>query len=110
MEGKGGEWSGDVPQKEAGNLRRAECQALGADRRAVRRRLGDDPSNEGGCRVSRRLADGVAVDPPAREPARVVAVVALGANLGDRRATLDAAAAELQPTAAAPEQFFHRDR
>ncbi len=45
--------------------------------------------------MSRRLAEGIPAPPPrpGREP--VVAVIALGSNLGDRDATLDSAAAAL---------------
>ena len=45
--------------------------------------------------MSRRLAQGYDGDAPASAPAETVAVVALGANLGDRAATLDAAVADL---------------
>ncbi len=46
--------------------------------------------------MSRRLAEGFSADlTPARRPP-VRAVVALGANLGDRSATLNAALADLQ--------------
>ncbi len=45
--------------------------------------------------MSRRLAQGFAGDPVA-DGRSVIAVVALGANLGDRAATLDAASAELR--------------
>jgi 2-amino-4-hydroxy-6-hydroxymethyldihydropteridine diphosphokinase/dihydroneopterin aldolase/2-amino-4-hydroxy-6-hydroxymethyldihydropteridine diphosphokinase len=46
--------------------------------------------------VNRRLAEGIDVDAPRTDPTPVRAVVALGANLGDRAATLDAAIAELR--------------
>jgi 2-amino-4-hydroxy-6-hydroxymethyldihydropteridine diphosphokinase len=46
--------------------------------------------------VNRRLAEGFRRDADALRRAPVRAVVALGANLGDRRATLEAALADLQ--------------
>ena len=45
--------------------------------------------------MSRRLAQGYHGVAPASAPVETVAVVALGANLGDRAATLDAAVADL---------------
>lgn len=46
--------------------------------------------------MSRRLAEGITGDTPTDAASAVDAVVALGANLGERRETLAAAAADLQ--------------
>ena len=87
---------------------RDRAQARRADRAAVRRCVGDDPAVP-----TRRGAD--RDEPPTgpgrlgprspssgrhRAPAPVEAVVALGANLGDRAATLDAARRRPAPAAA----------
>lgn len=45
--------------------------------------------------MSRRLAQGYAGEVPPPEPGETVAVIALGANLGDREATLSAALTDL---------------
>jgi len=46
--------------------------------------------------VSRRLAEGIGADAQTVHHASVQAVIALGANLGDRAATMNAALADLQ--------------
>ncbi|MCR2808140.1 MULTISPECIES: 2-amino-4-hydroxy-6-hydroxymethyldihydropteridine diphosphokinase [unclassified Microbacterium] len=46
--------------------------------------------------MSRRLAEGIDTDPHRTDPGPVRAVVALGANLGDRAATLEAAIQDLR--------------
>lgn len=45
--------------------------------------------------MNRRLAQGYSDERPERDPAETVAVVALGANLGDRAATIEAALHDL---------------
>src|SRR5690606_5588163 len=67
------------------------AQAVRAHRRDLRRRRRLDRA---GARMSRRLTDPIPERPSAPREA-VTAVVALGANLGDRAATLEAAVREL---------------